>query len=422
MNRRRFLIAGAGVGAAGLLSGVGAIGWKELHHAAEERRLADDDGILVILTMYGGNDGLSTVIPYTDTAYHDLRPELAYAAEEVLPLDAQLGLNPGMPGFLQTWRDGHLAVIRGVSYPKPDRSHFTSMDIWQTATPDEPTHTGWLGRWLDATGDDPVRAINIGSVLPLMAIGETQTASSLAGDSSPVSRDFIDTLTTLGGADPHDAGAMSAVCASYRNTQRFSDATATVLGTDAPTIKIDPVANAGGLAITQGAAGGPNPLTAQLDVVAKCVKAGVPARVYMVSLGGFDTHSDARDTQQKLLGIVDGAVSSFLTAMSSERYGRNVVMMMYSEFGRRVVANASDGTDHGTAGPVLVAGNAVKGGFYGEQPSLTDLDDGDLKGTVDFRDVYHELLVSTLKTDPEPSIGPGRRSLGFLSAGSASND
>jgi uncharacterized protein (DUF1501 family) len=135
----------------------------------------------------------------------------------------------------------------------------------------------------------------------------------------------------------------------------------------------------------------------------------------MVSLGGFDLHSDERDTQQKLLGIVDGAVSSFMKGMSGERYGKNVVLMMYSEFGRRVKANASQGTDHGTAAPVLITGLPVKGGFYGEQPSLTDLDDGDLKGTVDFRDIYHELLVTALGTDPEPSVGAGRQSIGFLS-------
>jgi len=415
INRRKFLIAGAGVGAAGLLSGVAAIGWNELHHAANENRLADDAGILVLFTMYGGNDGLSTVIPYRDNTYHDRRPEIAYAPNEVLPLDADLGLNPGMPGMLQAWRDHNLAIIRGVTYPKPDRSHFRSMDIWQTASPATPVRSGWIGRWLDATGDDPVRAINIGSVLPLMAVGERQTASALSGDSSPVPREFVDTLTTLGNTDPHDTPPMSAVCTSYRNSRAFGTAMSPVLGDADPKIKIDPAAISGGLAVTQGVPGGPNPLSEQLDVVAKCIKAGVPARVYMVSLGGFDTHSDERDTQQNLLTIVDGAVSSFLRTMSTEKYGKNVVLMMYSEFGRRVAANASDGTDHGTAGPVLVAGMPVKGGFYGEQPSLTDLDDGDLKGTVDFRDIYHEMLVKTLDTDPEPAVGAGRRSIGFLS-------
>jgi uncharacterized protein (DUF1501 family) len=134
----------------------------------------------------------------------------------------------------------------------------------------------------------------------------------------------------------------------------------------------------------------------------------------MVSLGGFDTHADERGPQQELLGVVDGAVTPFLQTMSTDPHGKDVVVMVYSEFGRRVDANASQGTDHGTAGPVLIAGQPVKGGFYGEQPSLTDLDDGDLKGTTDFRYVYHELLARTIRTDPEPAVGAGRRDIGFL--------
>jgi uncharacterized protein (DUF1501 family) len=185
-----------------------------------------------------------------------------------------------------------------------------------------------------------------------------------------------------------------------------------VLGTGDPTLSLDP--NAGGLSLTGSPGQGENPLADRLAVVGKCVKAGVPTRVYMVALGGFDTHADERGPQQHLLGLVDAALTPFLRDMSQDRYGRNVVTMVYSEFGRRVAANASQGTDHGTAGPVLVAGAPVKGGFYGEQPSLTDLDDGDLKGSVDFRDIYHELLVGTLATDPEPSVGGGRRTLGFL--------
>jgi uncharacterized protein (DUF1501 family) len=413
INRRKFLIASAGVGAAGLLSGVATIGWNQLHEAARENRLADDAGILVLVTLYGGNDGLSTVIPYADNAYHDQRPELAYAPNEVLPLDGHLALNPGMPGMLQAWRDKNLAIVSGVTYPKPDRSHFRSMDIWQTASPEVPTHTGWIGRWLDDTGDDPVRAINVGSVLPMMAVGERQTASALSGDSATLPSQFADALTMFGATDPRDTPPISAVRASYRNTREFGIAMSPVFGDAEPQIKTDPIENAGGLAVST-AGSGRNPLSEQLDVVAKCIRAGVPARVYMVSLGGFDTHADERGTQQRLLGIVDEAVSSFLQAMSGEKYGKNVVLTMYSEFGRRVAANASRGTDHGTAGPVLIAGTSVKGGLYGAQPSLVDLDDGDLKGSVDFRDIYQELLVSTLDADPEPSVGAGRKAIGFL--------
>jgi uncharacterized protein (DUF1501 family) len=412
LNRRQFLIAGAGVGAAGLLGGVAAVSWPQLRRASEHTPIADDAGILVIVTLYGGNDGLSTVIPYADNRYHDARPELAYAPSEVLPLDDELGLNPAMTGLAGLWGEQRLAVVRGVTYPKPDRSHFRSMDIWQTASPDEPVSTGWIGRWLDATGDDPLRAINVGAVLPVMAVGEKQTASALMGNSSPVSAPLEGVLSALGTDDPNDTSQMSAICSAYRATKTVGAAMAPVLGTGDPTLSLDP--NAGGLSLTGSPGQGENPLADRLAVVGKCVKAGVPTRVYMVALGGFDTHSDERGPQQQLLGLVDQALTPFLSDMSQDRYGRNVVTMVYSEFGRRVAANASQGTDHGTAGPVLLAGAPVKGGFYGEQPSLTDLDDGDLKGSVDFRDVYHELLVGTLAADPEPSVGGGRRALGFL--------
>jgi uncharacterized protein (DUF1501 family) len=135
-----------------------------------------------------------------------------------------------------------------------------------------------------------------------------------------------------------------------------------------------------------------------------------------VQLGGFDTHANERSTQQRRLQTLDEAVTPFLRDMAGDRYGKNLVLMAYSEFGRRVAANASQGTDHGTAGPVFIAGTPVKGGFYGEEPSLANLDRGDLKYTTDFRDVYHELLSRTVGTDPTPAVGAGRTSLGFLSA------
>jgi uncharacterized protein (DUF1501 family) len=162
LSRRKFLIASTGLGAAGLATGAMGITWPELMREAKERPLAEGSGILVILTLYGGNDGINTVIPYADNAYHDARPELAYAPGDVLALDGQLGLNPALKGLAQQWNNRKLAIIRGVSYPQPDHSHFRSMDIWQTASPSEPVSTGWIGRWLDATANDPLRAVNIG--------------------------------------------------------------------------------------------------------------------------------------------------------------------------------------------------------------------------------------------------------------------
>jgi uncharacterized protein (DUF1501 family) len=393
LSRRKFLIASAGLGAAGLLSGAVAVSWSDLMRAAQDRPLAEASGVLVIVTLYGGNDGINTVIPYADNAYHDARPELAYAPGDVLALDGQLGLNPALKGLAQQWNDRKLAIVRGVSYPRPDHSHFRSMDIWQTASPAEPVPTGWIGRWLDATGDDPLRAVNIGAVLPPLAVGEKCTAAALSPTAVPESADrFAATMDALGVDDPNDTPAMSAVCDAYRAT-RTTDTT------------FGPIKPSGA---------DRNSLAGQLSMVAAAVKAAVPTRVYAVQLGGFDTHADERETQQRLLQIFDEAVTPFLQQMAGDRYGKNLVLLAYSEFGRRVAANASQGTDHGTAGPVFVAGAPVRGGFYREEPSLTDLDNGDLKPTTDFRDIYYELLSRTVGTDPTPSVGTGRKALGFL--------
>jgi len=396
INRRRFLIASAGVGAAGLLSGAAAISWPDLLRAAQDRPLPTNAGVLVIVSLYGGNDGINTLIPYADNAYHDARPELSYAPGDVLHLDEQLGLNPAMKGLAQLWNQRQLAIVRGVGYPQPDHSHFRSMDIWQTASPAEPVATGWIGRWLDATGDDPLRAVNIGAVLPPMAVGEKYTAAALSPGGAAGNAERFDTIMAgLGNDDPSDTPAMAAVCKAYR-AARTTDAT---------------------FSSVKPAAENHNSLATQLSMVAKAVQARVPTRVYTVQLGGFDTHANERDTQQRLLQTFDEAVTGFLQAMAGDPNGRNVVVMAYSEFGRRVRANASQGTDHGTAGPVFVAGvpgGPVKGGFYGDEPSLTNLDHGDMKFTTDFRDIYYELLSRTVGTDPAPSVGTGRTALGFL--------
>ena len=412
MNRRKFLLASAGAGALGL-AGTAAVSWPELMRAAQDRPLADGavasmpaapgrpPGILVLITLNGGNDGINTVIPYASPTYHAARPELAYAPSDVLALDEHLGLNPGLPGLAGLWKQQRLAIVRGVGYPKPDRSHFRSMDIWQTASPQEPVSTGWIGRWLDATGDDPLRAVNMGAVLPPLAIGDTTTAAALpltGAASAPV---LADTMTVLGNTNPHDTPAMAMVAASYRAAAAVHTA-------------LQPVITADESAGAAPQKGGTNALAKKLDVVARCIAARVPTRVYCVQLDGFDTHADERRTHQRLLTTFDTAVTGFLDQVASHDQGRNVVVMAYSEFGRRVGANASQGTDHGTAGPVFVAGDPVKGGFYGDDPSLTDLDDDDLKASTDFRDVYYDVLTHTLNTDPEPVIGTGRRGIGFL--------
>jgi uncharacterized protein (DUF1501 family) len=406
VTRRRFLVASGTAGVAAAAVAAGYVSWPELQRKAAAAPLPTGTPILVIVTLYGGNDGLGAVIPYADPAYLKARPDFAYSSAEVHQLGDGLGLNPAMSGMAKLWAGKELAIVRGVGYPNPDHSHFRSMDIWQTASPTAPINTGWIGRWLDLIGDDPTRAVNIGSVLPPLAVGAKGAAAALPlGKSAKLPVALGSAFAGLGKTDAGDTPFQALVAASYCS-ERKVDATFTsiVEGVDDP----DDDASAA------GSAGGQTGLSAQFDMVARCIKAGVPTTVYTVSLGGFDTHADEKGTQQTQLSTLDTALSTFLTQISADAHGKDVVVMAYSEFGRRVGANASNGTDHGTAGPMFIAGPSVKGGFYGEQPSLTDLVDADLKSNVDFRTVYAELLTKVVRTDPQPIVGATAQPLGFL--------
>ncbi len=395
MSRRQFLITSGVVGGAALAAGATGCSVHHLVAAGQTAPLAVGTKILVLVTMYGGNDGLNTLIPYTDKAYYAGRPDLAYEQADVLPLADDLGLNPSMTGFKKLYDAGQLAVVRGVGYPNADRSHFRSMSIWQTGSPDTPQVTGWLGRWLDANGADPLLAVNVGPVLPPMLAGQ-----KCAGAALPASGG----VTLPDGRYGSGLRALDAVStASQPLIQRVAQS-----GTD-----LFRVATTFGPALAAPAAaaapkaGGANDLAGQLDLVARCIAANAPTRVYSVQLGGFDTHADEKGTQSQLLGQLDAAVSGFLTKVGAGPHGKDVVVTLYSEFGRRVAANGSQGTDHGTASNVFVAGAGVKGGMFGDQPSLTDLSMDDLKYNVDFRSVYATLLEGVLAADSGQVLGAG---------------
>jgi uncharacterized protein (DUF1501 family) len=403
VTRRRFL-AFSGVAAAGAL-GLGAtrVDWPQLLDAAATNPLDPAAGVLVVVTLYGGNDGLNTVVPAADPAYQAARPDLAYRPDEVLDLGEGLGLNPGLTGLKALWDGGQLAVVRGVGYPQADRSHFRSMAIWQTASPVSSSTTGWLGRWLDATSTDPLAAVSLESVLPALLTGEKVAAASfpLGGLRLPKGQ-LGGALQLLGRPDPADGPWQARVATSLADLKRA----ASTLGP--ATERRPPAAGPSAAEPDEGdeqqdkgaSAGGAGQLGAQLDVVANLIELGVPTRAYSVSLGGFDTHSDERATQQRLLTQLDAALSGFQRRCHGTDRGQQVVVLVYSEFGRRVRANGSDGTDHGTAGPVFLLGRGVRGGFHGAEPSLTDLDDGDLKHSTDFRSVYASVLDGVLGTDP----------------------
>ncbi|SNS72477.1 Uncharacterized conserved protein, DUF1501 family [Asanoa hainanensis] len=396
MTRRRFLRASGVVGAGALAAGAAGIGISELLSTStpETREQAPTHAKLVIVTLYGGNDGLNTVIPYADPAYYRARPELAYPQEKVLRLDTALALNPVLPGLHRLWQSRQLAIVAGVGYPRPDRSHFRSMDIWQTANPARPVRTGWVGRWLDGTAAPVEAAVSFESVLPPLLAGATRSGACISVGGLALPSSLTTTMIgALGQPQPGESALQARAALSYADLVKMDtmvrEASA---ATSSPSAASDHPPATG--------TGGSNSLAAQLGLVARCVEAGVPTSVYSVSLGGFDTHAQERVGHEMLLRELDTALTSFVDRMATTANGQRVSVLVYSEFGRRVRANSSDGTDHGTAGPVFVAGPRVAGGLYGEQPGLRDLDDGDLKATMDFRDVLGAALSTVLGAEP----------------------
>jgi len=276
------------------------------------------------------------------------------------------------------------------------------MDIWQTANPVRPEHTGWLGRWLDSVGGDPRLAVSFEPVLPPVLAGQRSAGASVSVGGLALPKGMpAAAVAALGRPSTGEPALQARVASCFTDLLEIDKMITAVSSESTSDDDLDddtPAATATG--------GGHTPLSAQLGLVAQCVEAGVSTRVFSVSLGGFDFHADERDAQERILGELDAAVTSFVDRMARSDRGRNVVVMIYSEFGRRVRANASDGTDHGTASNVFVVGPRVAGGrLIGEQPSLTDLDDGDLKFSTDFRDVYAAMLTGVLGADPGPILG-----------------
>jgi uncharacterized protein (DUF1501 family) len=378
---------------------------EDIAQAAQVRPLPLGTPILIMVTLYGGNDGLNTVVPYTDPIYFSSRPDISYAPEKVLKLDEQLGLNPAMTGIKSLWDQKKVAIVRGVGYPKPNHSHFTSMAIWQSGAPISRLNSGWLGRWVESQEVDPMLAISLGSVLPPLLAGEKRSGSALPlGGLVIPTGTFAKDCQKLAKVASSDNKLMAAAATSMRTLFSVSNTVTPVLKMPAPVSDELPTVNGGN-------AGGDSNLAQQLDVVAKLIAAGSPTRVWSVSLGGFDTHANEANAQAALLGTVSAALSRFTSQMKNTARGKDIVMMVYSEFGRRVKGNGSQGTDHGTAGPVFLIGDSVKGGFYGDQPSLSKLVNGDLAVTTDFRDIYSAVLEDVLKT-PGEKILTGWKSKG----------
>ena len=383
-SRRQFLKY-SGAAAVGTLSTT--LTFADAARAASTQPLAAGTPILVIVTLYGGNDGLNTVVPYTDPAYVAARPGMSLTPAQVLPLSSSLGLNGVMTGFKSLWDANQMAIVLGVSYPQPNLSHFSSMAIWQSASPVEQVSSGWIGRWLDGLPDDPFRAIGIDSVLTPLLAGDRRSGSMLPVSGIELPWGSLSTqIQLLSHPSSSDPPLVAAAASSIADLYE-------VAATVAPAMKTAPSSSLSSLG-------------QQLTVVSELITANVPTQVYSVTYDGFDTHADELNSQNALLGTVSSDISTFMTGLASSPRANDVVVMVYSEFGRRVQANESQGTDHGSSAPVFLIGSRVVPGFAGEQPSLTQLVDGDLAVTVDFRDVYASLLEDVLAT-PADKVLPG---------------
>ncbi len=372
---------------------------------------ASGDRTLIVIQMAGGNDGLSTVIPIGDPLYHQVRPTLAILDAEVLPLDTRLGLHPNLAPLKQLWDGGHMAIIEGVGYPNQSLSHFQAMDIWQTLDLSGAGSEGWLGKlvsgWVDQDGH-PFKALDIG----------VQTAQALASISAPVP-----TLATVNTyrlyPDPADTDngnarlqALMKLYNSYPKTSPY----AALLDTTALSAQDGSQQLHDADAQYQATVTYPTgPFAAGLKILAEAIVEGLGLRVGYVTLGGFDTHANQQATHDTLMKILADGLSAFYTDLSNHGKADTVVIMTWSEFGRRVEENGSLGTDHGTAAPMFVLGNPVNRGIFGEPPSLSSLDNtGNLKYTTDFRSVYATVLDRWLGASSQDVLGGSFGSQDFL--------
>ena len=405
-TRRQFL-AGA-LGSSALIS-FSSIVPRFLLAASEQQATGADSGdnVLVVVQLSGGNDGLNTVIPYADEEYRKNRFTLAIDPGVIRKIDDAVGFHYSMEGFSKLLEDSRLAILQGVGYPNPNRSHFESMDLWHTAhRKDANRPVGWLGRYLDADrregGDAP--ALHLGAEPQPLALAaeKVQTPSVVS-----LERFRLET----GGRDALRRTIEEV--AAVRRAQSTSLLDFVNDNTRAALASSRRVEQALGSYDTPIAYPGTG-LSGKLKSVAQLIDAGLATRIYYVTLDGFDNHSNQAQAHAGLLAELTGAVSAFLDDMAHHGHSERVLLMTFSEFGRRVKENASRGTDHGAAAPMFLAGGRVVPGVHGEHPSLTDLDDGDLKHHTDYRRVYATVLDNWLSYNSDAILGDHYDSLDVL--------
>ncbi|TAL04250.1 MAG: DUF1501 domain-containing protein [Verrucomicrobia bacterium] len=426
-TRREFLRTGALGGAlAWTVPTFLANTFSALHADAADRATqvvtGKDAQILVVLQMAGGNDGLNTVVPFTNDHYRKARPRLALAEKNILKLNDDVALHSSLAGFKELYDAGQLSIVQGVGYPNPNRSHFRSTEIWQTASDAERfENTGWLGRYFDNTcaGCDPAVAITIGGQMPQAFAAKNPKGICFSNPQSyrfaksdkpkPGETDMMEeSYRKLNDADEvqmeNSGGSIAAIHGAAKHTGSPLDfIERTALDAQVSSDEVRAIA-----AKSQNKATYPqSQLANSLKLVAKLIAGGMPTRIYYVSQGGYDTHTNQAGAHERLLKDLGDGVKAFVEDLKAQGNLERVLVMTFSEFGRRVNENASGGTDHGAAAPMFVIGNKVKAGLLGKQPSLapSDLFQGDIKYSVDFRSVYAGVLEDWLKTRSEPVLG-----------------
>jgi uncharacterized protein (DUF1501 family) len=409
ISRRDFLLRSAGVVSVSAMVPRWAVAGTKMF---EESVGADATGrTLVVLELMGGNDGLNTVVPYTDAAYPQVRSRIGIPQGSVLALDGRLGLNPVMTGVKALWDKNRVALLENVGYPNSSLSHFSSRDIWHTADPTLAQRRGWLGRWADAAignSDNPLACAAISQSLPRTLLADSVSVPSFVS---------LATYTyATDGSYPGDRNnQLNTFLLESSDQYEIENTVSLVTGLGTAALSSSSIlqsVSAGYVAAGQYPAGS---LGAGLLLIAQIINADVGARILYITYGGFDNHANEDADHDGLVKTVSDGIKAFFDDLDGHGKSHDVLFMTWSEFGRRVQDNASKGTDHGTAAPHFVVGDAVKPGIYGSPPSLTSLDaNGNLKIENDFRSYYGTILSDWLKADSAAILGAGWPNLGFL--------
>jgi uncharacterized protein (DUF1501 family) len=379
-----------------------------------------DSSILVVIQMAGGNDGLNTIVPISNDYYYKARPSLGIKKDAALKLTDDIGFHPALSALKDIYDAGHLSIIHGVGYPNPNRSHFRSTEIWQTASDSNKVeHYGWLGRYFDnaCKGADPGVGIAIGGQTPQAFSSSKPIGISLQNPRSyryasdlEKSENGKGMFTRLNEPEMHEdsdantgesIGMLPGAVKTKMSPLDYLERTA--LDAEVSSERIRGITEK----TKNQATYPPSRLANSLSLVGRLIAGGMPTRVYYVSQGGFDTHTNQSGTHERLLAEFASAVKAFSDDLKAQGNGDRVLLMTFSEFGRRLAQNANGGTDHGAAAPMFVIGPKVKPGFVGRFPSLapSDLFNGDPRFTTDFRAVYAGVLEDWLKTDSAPVLG-----------------